>query len=435
MASIGTETNGRKRILFVAGDGSRKTIRLGKASAKQAGAFKIKVEDLIGASNGSGLMQDETARWLAALPDALHARLAAVGLVKSRNRGKVTLKDLLDSFFEHLNVKPITQVGYQSIRNAMLEHFGENIAIREIEPLQADQWRAKMKAEGFAEATISKRIKLSRQIFRQGVRWKMLSENPFTDVKAGSQMNKSRQRFISKDDAAKVLEACPDSQWRLLFALSRFGGLRCPSEHLALKWADVDWEHSRLRVTCSKTEHHEGRGERFTPTFPELRPHLLKAFEEAEPGTEFVITRYRNKNANLRTQFHRIIRKAGLTPWPRSFHNLRATRQTELAELFPAHVVCAWIGNTERVAENHYLQVTDAHFAKAVAEPPKKENSANSAAQNQAQYPAVSSFPEQDSAGTKTEQARELPGLTTRYNSLQDNRIAATGIEPVTLGL
>src|SRR5687767_6032844 len=58
-------------------------------------------------------------------------------------------------------------------------------------------------------------------------------------------------------------------------------------------------------------------------------------------------------------QLHRIIRKAGLTPWPRLFHNLRATRQTELNEQFPAHVVCAWIGNTEKVAQNHYLQVTD----------------------------------------------------------------------------
>jgi hypothetical protein len=49
-------------------------------------------------------------------------------------------------------------------------------------------------------------------------------------------VNKTRQRVISLEDAGKVLAACPDTQWRLLFALSRFGGRRCPSEHLALKW-------------------------------------------------------------------------------------------------------------------------------------------------------------------------------------------------------
>ena len=78
-----------------------------------------------------------------------------------------------------------------------------------------------------------------------------------------------------------------------------------------------------------------------------------------------IITRYRDANANLRTQFERIIKRAGLKPWPKLFHNLRATRQTELAEQFPMHVVCEWIGNSQAVAQEHYLRVTDEHFAKA----------------------------------------------------------------------
>ena len=34
----------------------------------------------------------------------------------------------------------------------------------------------------------------------------------------------------------------------------------------------------------------------------------------------------------------------------------------ELAETYPLHVVCAWIGNSPRVAAEAYLQVTEAHF-------------------------------------------------------------------------
>ena len=30
-----------------------------------------------------------------------------------------------------------------------------------------------------------------------------------------------------------------------------------------------------------------------------------------------------------------------------------------------SHVVCAWIGNSQKVAAKHYLQVTDDHFEKA----------------------------------------------------------------------
>ena len=297
------------------------------------------MEKIIGATITGGALDDETSRWLAERDDVMYARLAAVGLVKPRKHGGTTLKQLLDAFFEHLNVKPITSLGYQPTRVALLEHFGADTPIRDIEPLQADQWRAKMKADDYAETTLSKRVKLARQIFRQAVRWKMLRDNPFDRVKAGSQQNRSRQYFLSREDAQDVLERCPDAQWRLLFALSRYGGLRCPSEHLALTWGDVDWEQNRIRVTCSKTEHHEGRGERFVPIFPELRPYLLEVFEGAEEGTEYVITRYRDKNANLRTQLQRIVHEAKLTPWPRLLHNLRATRQTELAEHFPAHVV------------------------------------------------------------------------------------------------
>src|SRR5262249_42048182 len=145
----------------------------------------------------------------------------------------------------------------------------------------------------------------------------------------------------------------------------RYGGLRCPSEHIALKWADVDWERSRFRVRSPKTANHADGGERWVPMFPELRLHLEEAFELAVPGAMHVITRYRDTNKNLRTQMHRIIRNAGLTPWPRTFHNLRASRQTELAGTFPLHVVCAWIGNKRAVAAEHYLQVTDADFERA----------------------------------------------------------------------
>ena len=48
------------------------------------------------------------------------------------------------------------------------------------------------------------------------------------------------------------------------------------------------------------------------------------------------------------------------------FQNLRSTRETELMNDFPAHVVCGWLGNSQPVAEKHYLQVTDEHFEKAV---------------------------------------------------------------------
>jgi hypothetical protein len=61
----------------------------------------------------------------------------------------------------------------------------------------------------------------------------------------------------------------------------------------------------------------------------------------------------------------RILKRAGLKPWPKLFHNLRASRETELAAIHPLHTVCEWIGNSARIASAHYLQVTEADFERA----------------------------------------------------------------------
>jgi hypothetical protein len=105
------------------------------------------------------------------------------------------------------------------------------------------------------------------------------------------------------------------------------------------------------------------------PMFPELRPYLEAVWDEAEPGTEFVITRIRDNNANLRTQLQRIIVNAGLKPWPKLFQNLRATRATELADEFPSNVAADWLGHSVMIADKHYRQTTDEHFAKALHDP------------------------------------------------------------------
>ena len=49
----------------------------------------------------------------------------------------------------------------------------------------------------------------------------------------------------TQEMAETVLRACPDIEWQMIFALCRYGGLRCPSEVLRLKWADVDWARPR----------------------------------------------------------------------------------------------------------------------------------------------------------------------------------------------
>jgi hypothetical protein len=67
----------------------------------------------------------------------------------------------------------------------------------------------------------------------------------------------------------------------------------------------------------------------------------------------------------------RLLRRAGVSGWPRLFHSMRASRQTELQREFPLHVVCSWLGNSPRIAQQSYLLVTEDDFAKAAGEATK----------------------------------------------------------------
>ncbi len=141
-------------------------------------------------------------------------------------------------------------------------------------------------------------------------RRKLIDENPFDGVKAAATGIKDRQRFVTRDEIARVLAACPDHHWRAIVALARYGGLRCPSEVLSLRWQDVDWDAGRIVVQSPKTEHHAGKASRTIPLFPELRPILDEAFDLAPDGAVYVVDEKFRKaamgpagwmNANLRT--------------------------------------------------------------------------------------------------------------------------------------
>jgi len=136
-------------------------------------------------------------------------------------------------------------------------------------------------------------------------------------------------------------------------------------------------------------------------------------------GAEFVIANpvLRDANANLCTNFMKIIKRAGLEPWPKIFQNLRSTRETELAEEYPLHVACAWIGNSKVVAIEHYLQVTlqvtDSHFE---------------AAAKMRTICAHRPAPPRDTEVHDSRETREITNSPILYKCI----FGGTGLEPVT---
>ena len=180
----------------------------------------------------------------------------------------------------------------------------------------------------------------------------------------------TRRAYVVADVYQDVLAEWSDTQNRLTFALARWAGLRTPSEPRLLRWADIDWERERFLVHSEKTEHHVGHESRWVPIFPELAALLDERFTEAADGDELVLPMLSTMvDSGFRHRLERAIVKAGHEVWPRICHSLRATRQTELEQVYPTYVVCAWLGNSASIANRHYLQVTDEHFARATQIP------------------------------------------------------------------
>lgn len=367
MASISRDKNGNRRVQFTAPDGKRQTIRLGDVSQRAAEAIKFRVQQLLAAKLTGYALETDTAKWLNTREPAMLDKLARVGLIpKPKAKQAMTLETFIESYISRRNdVSPHTRRIWRQTKRLLGKHFGEGKALHEITPGDAADWRLSLVEAKMADASVRKHCGFAKHFFARAVDHELIASNPFAKLVSAPVGNSARQYFVNREETGKILEAAPNDEWRLIIALSRFGGLRCPSEHLGLTWADINWAENKITVRSPKTAKHSGHESRVIPLFPELRPYLEAVFDAAEPGTQKVIPR-QNANANLRTQLKRIIENAGLKPWPRITHNLRASRATELAADYPAHVAAAWLGHSTLVAQKHYWTVTDDDFQRAI---------------------------------------------------------------------
>jgi hypothetical protein len=134
MASISRDPGGRRRILFVAPDKKRKSIRLGKVSQRAAEAVKVKVEDLVASAITGHAPSDETARWVAGLEDALAEKLSRAGLIPKR--GTANLDSFIRAYIEarKADLKPRTLMKLHTTHQAMVKFFGASRNLRDITP-------------------------------------------------------------------------------------------------------------------------------------------------------------------------------------------------------------------------------------------------------------------------------------------------------------
>jgi integrase len=227
--------------------------------------------------------------------------------------------------------------------NLLLAFFGNKKDISEITLIDGENFAQHLKSKGYAPATISRAMQRTIAFFKFAQKSKVLVDNPFSGIKLMRQTYPARIQFIDQATFLKVLDHCPNTQWKLIVSLARVSGIRIPSELVGLTWECIHWDKNTMTVPSPKTEHIKGREFREVPLFPEIKSLLLDAYKNA-PKNEKKIFPTVLTLTNLKRGLTQIIENAGVPVWENLFHNLRASRASELFKDYPLNVVISWLG-------------------------------------------------------------------------------------------
>lgn len=208
------------------------------------------------AANNGSKIPTITKVWLADLPAKFLNKFASTGIVPGvvpevdeEPHESVSLGPFFDQWQKsRSDVKETSLLVYGRCRNWLVQFFGENRILNEITKGCAIDWRRFMLRKGLAENTVRKMASVAKQVFGYGVDKEILSENVFAKLPSAVQASDDRAHFVSHETILNVIEHATCAECKLIIALARFGGLRTPSETLALKWSDVDFEKGRIAV-------------------------------------------------------------------------------------------------------------------------------------------------------------------------------------------
>jgi integrase len=370
MASLSCRESGEWVVRYY--DDGPKTLYIGRKQKRSAEEIHRHAERLIEAKRANVALPPETAAWVGGVEESFRKKLERLRLIRPGSGARrMTLGGFTEAYIEERRPvsSPLTIRNLDQTRKKLLAFFKGNPDIGDITVEDAAAFRNYLIGPcGLEYNTVTTHCRKSKQFFSEAVERGLAATNPFRKMEGLREgRNEARMRFMTPEQAARVLDACPCAEWRAIFSLARFGGLR-PSEILRLRWEDVRWDRNLIHLRGSKGRHLRGPRMRDVPLFPEVASALREVLAGRPKAAGRVVLGYESES-NLGVPMSRIIADAGIEDWARVFLNLRSTRSTELARRgIPIHDFCRWLGHTPQVALEYYMQVQSEGCAKAAAE-------------------------------------------------------------------
>jgi integrase len=257
--------------------------------------------------------------------------------------------------------KPSTVAGYESIvRSELLPRFGE-VAIESLTPAMIETWSGSMTQKA---STRTKALVLMHGIFVRARKVWELPANPVADVEKPPLERSGDLQVFSPEEVWALVRAAAFDQDGALFLTAAFTGLRM-GELLALRWRDVDFAGSTIRVRASYYAGHlttpKSGKVRAVPLAPDVASALAAlGRRENWVGEDDLVfaaeTGGHLDGSALRRRYKVALGVAGLRAL--RFHDLRHTFGTRMIAKADIRRVQEWMGHADIQTTMRYL-----HFA------------------------------------------------------------------------
>jgi integrase len=304
-----------------------------------------------------------------ALREVLHE--ARRGTLPSTIRSGATFADAAAEYLRYCEhdrgCKPSTLRDYRSnLRAHLLPAFGGR-PLEAITPEAIDVWRGSL--TGLSSRTRNKLLVVMGGVMRRAQHVWGLPSNPVASVEKHRQRASGDIEVFSPEEVLALVRAAGSEQDAAVYLVAAFTGLR-RGELLALRWRDVDFAGSVIRVRTSYaagqlTSPKSGRV-RSVPMAPDVaralarlaqRPNWVGDDDLVFPGEA---GDYLDGSA-LRRRYTAALACAGLRPL--RFHDLRHTFGTRMIAKADIRRVQEWMGHADVQTTMRYL-----HYAPGAAD-------------------------------------------------------------------
>jgi integrase len=278
---------------------------------------------------------------------------------------RLTLMEAGERYLRHVDEfrgrKRTTVRSYQSI---LRTHLGTYFAGRSLDAIDrrmvAAYQRAKL-AEGLSAKTVSSHVRFLHGVCRFAITQEWATQNPAAGIEHPRDRDRTRElRALSIEELEAVIRAVPDDHLgaldRLLYLTAAMTGMR-KGELQALRWMDVDWNTSVIRVrrsfsfgefTTPKSE----RSRRAVPMADRVAIELARHQKASQwPGDEDLVfahpwTGRPYDGQKILKRFKQALAAAGLREG--RFHDLRHTFGTRMASAgAPLRYIQEWMGHQD----------------------------------------------------------------------------------------